>query len=117
MWRILPVALILSVLAVSDAPAQFGFNVRAPLSDMTPDDMALLRQSVRAVLDDGAVGARDAWNNADTGMSGENTLLEAYTVNDAACARVLAIVRTNREQFPFDLTLCQQDNGTWAIAG
>lgn len=117
MLRAVLLAGLMVVVPSSFATAQLGFNLYRSGVEVAGEDLELAKQSVRAVLESGTVGTRDAWSNPETGMAGESTLLEIYDDDGTACGRVLIVVSRRDRQAPFDLRLCQRPDGTWGIAG
>ena len=117
MLRAVLLASLLLAVPLSTASAQFGFSLYRSGVDISGEDLVLLRQSVRNLLDSGTVGATESWSNQQSGLSGEATLTEVYEDFGTQCVRVEILVRSSRREAPFDLRLCQRPDGTWGIAG
>lgn len=105
------------VAAAGAAHGQMGFSAARGDIELSDADRGLLEQSIRSVLDSGEVGAVDSWQSPETGISGQSTLLEAYTEGDTSCGRVDFQIRRHGRVAPFDLRFCQRPDGTWGIAG
>lgn len=107
----------LIVATAGTAHGQMGFSAARGDIELSDADRGLLEQSIRSVLESGEVGAVDSWQNPETGISGESTLLETYMEGDTSCGRVDFQIRRHGRVAPFDLLFCQRPNGTWGIAG
>ena len=116
MLRVLATFFVVVFLSVN-ANAQFGIRLQEPLSDLNEQDLEMLRVSIRSVLDAATIGGRDNWDNPETLFSGESILLELFDRNEMSCARVVAIIRIGDGEYPFDLRMCQRDDGTWGLIG
>lgn len=105
------------VAAAGVAHGQMGFSAAGAGIELSDADRGLLEQSIRSVLEAGEVGTVDSWQNPETGISGQSTLLEAYTEGDTSCARVDFQIKRRDRVAPFDIRFCQRPDGTWGIAG
>lgn len=105
------------VAAAGAAHGQMGFSAASAGIELSDSDREMLRRSIRSVLESGEVGAVDSWQNPETGISGQSTLLETYTEGDTSCGRVDFQIKRRDRIAPFDLRFCQRPNGAWGIAG
>lgn len=117
MLRAFVLACLLVAVPLSSASSQFGFSLYRSGVDISGEDLVLLREAVRDVLQRGTVGASESWSNQQSGMSGMATLTEVYEDFGTQCVRVDIIVRARQREAPFDLRLCQRPDGTWGVAG
>lgn len=114
--RALLCAGLLLLLPLADASAQFGFLYRSGV-EITGEDREIAGQSIRTILDDGAVGESLEWSNPATGMHGVTTLIDRFEERDTQCAVVVIEARQSDRAAPFRLTWCQRPDGRWGIAG
>lgn len=94
-------------------------NVRwlrdSALSNMTPDDMEVLRSAARNVLDYGRDGESRRWENADTGAKGVLTPLESIEQDGEPCRRLELFNEVGSASGRSVFLFCRQKDGTWRI--
>ena len=102
----------------NSATAQMGFNLwRSGDSDLSGEDLELLRGAVREALNAGVENAPVAWANTDSGYSGDATLMRAFSADDGdPCGDVKMRIARGGRSTEINLTLCQREDGTWGIA-
>lgn len=86
-------------------------------TDFTADDERLVADATRVVIEAGEVGGRRSWSNPVTGARGSATLLSRAEREGRACVTVRYQVRLRSGAVPDrDVELCQQPDGSWAVA-
>lgn len=102
-------ALSLGILA-QGASAQNPFG-RGGLA-LTKQDLALQKETRRALLDDQPEGASLRWSNSASENSGTLTLLRTFQRNGRDCWRVRYDLDVDRAARIYDVSLCLADDGT-----
>jgi surface antigen len=87
----------------------------SPISKMTPEDLTLMRATIRESLDKTADGTATRWENPKTGASGIVTPLKSFQLDGAPC-RLVEIFNeaqgfSGRTRYDF----CKQPDGTWKM--
>ena len=59
----------------------------SPVRHFTDEDWSLLRSTAREVLDNGADGSEDSWENPDSGSSGSIKVLSSFQQDGLHCRR------------------------------
>lgn len=108
-------AACLVVLAAPALASNVWFARDMPMSQMTDADREILSAAADEVLENGADGATQRWENPETGAGGALTP-QSTTERDGMRCRRLEIAnevkgRTARSQFDF----CRQADGGWKV--
>jgi len=113
------IALLATLFVLTTAQAvasNVTFMRNSPLSQMTPEDLALFRATVREVLEKGTDGTARRWDNPNTGASGVVTPLKSYERDGRPCRNVEIFNEakgfSGRTRYDF----CKQPDGTWRSA-
>jgi hypothetical protein len=111
-------AVSLAALVVS--ASAFGQGYRwldtSPIQHFTDEDWTLLRSTARDVLDNGADGSEDSWENSDSGASGSIKVLNTYEKDGLRCRRTYFANSAGGFHGTGIFNLCKVADGTWKIA-
>ncbi|WP_210395188.1 hypothetical protein [Motiliproteus sediminis] len=85
-------------------------------SELSADDMELLRQSGHKVVNAPAVGAQDSWRNRKTDVRGKSELLSIEMTDDTEC-RIVRFEASKKGRSLFDkrLPICRSGDGDWHL--
>ncbi|MBV8143850.1 MAG: hypothetical protein JO184_02495 [Gammaproteobacteria bacterium] len=105
-----------SVAVISASAGNLSFLNQSPLNYFNADDMEMMRQNARKVLDDPAANARQTWSNAKTGASGLAQVRSEFKTSDGVpCKRLRIINKAKGLQGDATYTICKSPDGDWAI--
>ena len=110
-------ALIASCAVVAPATAgNLSFLNQTPLGHFKSDDMELMRQNARKVLDDPAANARQDWTNPNTGASGWAQVRSQFTSTAGeTCKRLRVVNKVKGLESNSTYTVCKSNDADWAI--
>ena len=105
-----------SVAVISASAGNLSFLNQSPLNYFNADDMEMMRQNARQVLDDPAANAKQTWSNAKTGASGLAQVRGEFKTSDGVpCKRLRIINKAKGLQGDATYTICKSPDGDWAI--
>jgi surface antigen len=86
------------------------------MSNMTEQDMEILRSAARNVLNYGPDGESKRWENKETGAKGILTPLDSFEQNDQFCRRLEAFNEVGGASGRSVFVFCRQEDGEWLIS-
>jgi surface antigen len=86
------------------------------MSNMTEQDMEILRDAARNVLNYGPDGESKRWENKETGAKGILTPLDSFEQNDQFCRRLEAFNEVGGASGRSVFVFCRQEDGDWLIS-
>jgi surface antigen len=86
------------------------------MSNMTEQDMEILRSAARNVLNYGPDGESKRWENKETGAKGILTPLDSFEQNDQFCRRLEAFNEVGGASGRSVFVFCRQEDGDWLIS-
>jgi surface antigen len=86
------------------------------MSNMTEQDMEVLRDTARNVLNYGPDGEPQRWENKETGAKGILTPLDSFEHNDQFCRRLEAFNEVGGASGRSVFVFCRQEDGDWLIS-
>jgi surface antigen len=86
------------------------------MSNMTEQDMEILRSAARNVLNYGPDGEPKRWENKETGAKGILTPLDSFEQNDQFCRRLEAFNEVGGASGRSVFVFCRQEDGEWLIS-
>ncbi len=105
------------VLVCGSAAAQsnLGFLKDAPLSRFNADDISLMVEAGRVVLNSEEAKPSRSWRNEKTRHSGRITLLQRFSFESRECRRLRVDNRAGGMESSTNLSACRDSAGAWAI--
>jgi hypothetical protein len=101
-------------LAVS--AGNLSFLERSPLTYFNSEDMDLMRENARKVLDEPGANAKQDWSNAKTGASGLAQVRSQFTATDGApCKRLRVLNKANGLTSDATYTVCKYPERGWVV--
>lgn len=102
--------------SVAAYASNLNFLRNSPLSYFQPEDVELMRQNARKVLDSSDPAAQESWSNPKTGASGSAQAQGQFTATDGApCKRLRIMNRTRNLQDDATYTVCKYPKRGWVI--
>lgn len=109
------ILLTLAFTGIADAQSGWGFLRNSPAGDFTEEDVALLEQTLDAVLASSETTPR-RWTNPKTKNSGELRVVRIFTSQQGrSCKRVRMDNEARGKKGSGHYTLCQSPDGRWLI--
>lgn len=91
-----------------------GFLKDTPITRFKGDDLKMFQSNLVDALEKNADGSTRSWTNADTGSSGDITVIKTFTQDGKRCRRTRI---TNRArgyaEARTDAVLCRETDGRW----
>ena len=104
-----------SVTASSPDAVVGEFVEQSNLGELTVQDLTLAREAQFNALSFSEAGQPIAWRNSDTGVYGEVTPAQVYTVNASTCRDFTHLVFKGQETSEKRGTACQGETGSWRV--
>jgi surface antigen len=111
-WRFLVLALACGSAA---AQSNLTFMKDSPVSRFKPDDIRLMQEAGRAVLDSAEPAATREWLNPKTKHSGSVTLEQSFSFESRDCRRLRVDNRAGGMQSSTLVPVCRNAQGRWGI--
>ena len=109
------VALLMGGVMVTASAANVRWLQDSALSNMTEQDMEVLRKAARNVLDYGEDGESRRWENSETTAKGVVSALETLEVDGQFCRRLELFNEVKGASGRSLFLFCRQPDGTWRI--
>ncbi len=114
------VFLAVSLAAILLSTAAFAQGYRwldtSPAAHFNDEDWTMLRSTARELLDNGADGTEDSWENPASGSSGSIKVLNTYQQNGLRCRRTYFSNSAGGFHGSGIFSLCKVADGSWKIA-
>lgn len=108
--------MVLSSLAVSTVHAQlWSWATETAIAKFSPEDIDLLKATVRDVLNNHPDETELSWTNSATGHSGSVTVFGTKEVAGQSCRQVLLKNNAKAVQGSAQYFVCQQEDGKWQV--
>ncbi len=88
---------------------------RLPINQYTPEDIAILKQNMTEILNQGNDGEPVEWSNPETGHAGSITPLTTVHQSDKLCRQTRFTGFSNGTENVSEFFLCKQADGVWAV--
>jgi surface antigen len=100
-------------IVTASAQAQFlpGFEM-----DLTKEDTAMLKQTIKNLLQGPTDTNMSTWSNAKTQHSGTTQRIRKFKKNDLQCFDIQSTIISKGEARKFVTPFCKVADGTWKIA-
>jgi len=108
--------LALTVITTTVSASNVQWLRDTAMSNMTEQDMEVMRQTARNVLNNGADGESERWENKETGAKGVLTPLDSFEQNDQICRRLEAFNEVGGASGRSVFVFCRQEDGNWLIS-
>ncbi len=105
------VTVFASAVAAQTLVDPFGANA----ASLSPDDLALMRQSIEKVLKTNRAGAVAEWKSTTTSTAGRSALRKTFTKGGLPCGEVEHIF-TSGDGHRYVLPFCEVKGGQWKLA-
>lgn len=116
--KIAAVALVCVFLAGGTARAQWFGSAMERGTELTAQDLALIRSTVQRDIHGKRVDTVATWNNPATGNSGRITLLRKFARQSRPCEQIAyGVTLSERAAHPYRYVFisCRQPDGTWKL--
>lgn len=102
--------------SVAAHASNLSFLNDSPLSYFKPEDVDLMMQNARKVLDSSDPAAKHSWSNPKTGASGSAQAKGQFTASDGTrCKRLQIMNKTKNVQNEATYTVCKYPDRGWVI--
>lgn len=113
-------ALLALLVGAATSAAAYASNLsflkNSPLSYFQPEDVDLMMQNARKVLDSSDPAAKHSWSNPKTGASGSAQAKGEFTTSDGTpCKRLQIMNQTKNVQNEATYTVCKYPDRGWVI--
>ena len=115
-WLFKIALLTLAVLIPAAVLGEVMFNFGRSLSELSAPDREAMKRARIAVLEKMQPGSVSAWNDSNTGHSGEVQLHRIYEKDGMTCGEVVYVLRV-RQMKRFQTSFCRAGDGAWYLAG
>jgi surface antigen len=115
--RLIAWSFLVLALACGNAAAQSNltFLKDSPVSRFNAEDMRLMQQAGKAVLDSTAAAVSREWSNPKSKHSGSVTLEQSFSFESRDCRRLRIENRAGGMQSNTLVPVCRNVQGRWAI--
>lgn len=99
----------------SVAWSSWDWITETAIGQFTPEDIEILKETGREVLNSQADDTVVHWSNPETGNSGSIKVKDSQEIDGQNCRAALLKNRTESMEGHVRYLLCQQEDGTWKI--
>lgn len=109
--------LLISALLATPATAQnIGFLSKGPIAYLNDDEMALLKETLRQALENGADGETVTWESPKTDHNGQIELLDTHDDYGTTCRTIRTHTFAGGREGGGIYRLCRADDDSWRFA-
>lgn len=109
--------MILSGLVATTAHAQlWSWATESAIAKFSPEDIDLLKSTVRDALNNQPDDTELSWANADTGHSGSVKVFGTKEIEGQTCRQVVLKNNAKTVQGSAEYFVCEQEDGKWSVS-
>lgn len=113
--RSVPLLIAAAMLSLNaQAVNPLWFLDHSPVRNLSKQDLAIMTETVDAVLADARNGETRSWKNPETGASGDVQALKSFEHDGLSCRRIALINQAKGQEARSVYDLCEVD-GAWKI--
>jgi surface antigen len=110
------VATVLLLCAAGALAQNVGFMRKGPVAYLSETEQGLLRDAVRAAVNDTADGGSVDWGDLDAGTGGSIKVLDTHEDYGTTCRTIRSRMQAGGRSGGGDYRLCRADDGSWRFA-